>query len=221
MTNGGILRLLDLYCCQGGASAGYHNAGFEVVGVDVSRQPRYPFEFVQADAIEYVLEHGREFDFISASPPCQLYSKTHYIKQENWHPDLLGPTREALEKVGVPWVIENVKGAVPVMRDPLMLCGAYFGLNTYRHRFFETSGWGLPEPEHPIHVRRQTKMGRRRQPDEMGIYVGNFIGVEDAKQDMGVPWMSREGIRECIPPAYSEYIGKAFIEWTANDQSQV
>lgn len=190
---------------------GYHNAGFEVVGVDNAPQPRYPLEFIQADAIEYVYQHGHTFDFIAASPPCQLYSKTQRIMQ-NTHPDLLGPTRYALNEVGVPWVIENVMGAAPKMFDPVLLCGAYFGLNTYRHRLFETGGWELEQPEHQDHDRKQTKMGRRRQPGEMGIYVGNFIGVEDAKEDLGVPWMSREGIRECIPPAYTEFVGKKFLE---------
>ena len=27
-------RLLDLFCCAGGAGMGYHKAGFEVVGVE-------------------------------------------------------------------------------------------------------------------------------------------------------------------------------------------
>lgn len=190
---------------------GYRNAGFEVVGVDIAPQPRYPLKFVQADAIEFIYAHGKEFDFIHASPPCQFYSKTQRIMQ-NDHPDLLGPTREALEEIGVPWVIENVMGAEPYMRNPVLLCGAYFGLNTYRHRLFETGGWELPEPPHPKHVRKQTKMGRRRQPGEMGVYVGNFIGVEGAKEDMGVPWMTRNGIRECIPPVYAEYVGRKFLE---------
>lgn len=204
-------RALDLYCCQGGAGKGYSDAGFEVVGVDKSPQPRYPFEFLQAEAIQFLLTYGHRFDFIHASPPCQLYSKTQRIMQ-NDHPDLLGPTRDALNAVGVPWVIENVMGAGPEMKDPVTLCGASFGLNTYRHRLFEAGGWELPEPEHPEHTRRQTKMGRRRKPEEMGQYVGNFIGVEDAKSDLGVPWMSREGIRECIPPAYAEYVGRAFLD---------
>ncbi|MFF8367876.1 SAM-dependent methyltransferase [Streptomyces lydicus] len=204
-------RLLDLYCCQGGAGKGYQNAGFEVVGVDIAPQPRYPLEFVQGEAIQFLLNYGRQFDFIHASPPCQFYSHTQRIMQ-NDHPDLLGPTRAALEAVGVPWVIENVEGAGPQMQRPVMLCGAYFGLHTYRHRLFEAGGWDLPHPEHAEHVKRQTKMGRRRKPGEMGYYVGNFIGVADAKEDLGVPWMSREGIRECIPPAYAEYVGKAFLE---------
>ncbi|MFB7027153.1 SAM-dependent methyltransferase [Streptomyces sp. NPDC056295] len=182
-----------------------------MVGVDITPQPRYPWEFVQAEAIQFLLTYGHRLDFIHASPPCQRYSKTQRIMQ-NDHPDLLGPTRDALNAVGVPWVIENVMGAEPEMHNPVLLCGAHFGLNTYRHRLFEPGGWELKQPDHPQHVRRQTKMGRRRKPDEMGIYVGNFIGVDDAKEDLGVPWMSREGIRECIPPVYAEYVGTAFLE---------
>ncbi|MGW3913111.1 SAM-dependent methyltransferase [Streptomyces sp. NPDC005070] len=200
-------RLLDLFCCQGGAGKGYDGAGFEVTGVDIAPQPRYPYAFVQVDAIAFVLAHGAEFDFIHASPPCQFHSDCQRI-QGNAHPDLIAPTRAALETTGRPWVIENVGGAMPKLRDPVMLCGPMFHLATYRHRFFETGGgFTLPQPRHPEHAVPQAKMGRPVPPGHYGQFVGNFSGVDHARHVMGVPWMNRDGIRECIPPAYARWIG--------------
>ena len=119
------MRLLDLFCCAGGAGAGYAAAGFEVVGVDIDPQPRYPFEFVQGDALEYVAEHGHKFDVIHASPPCQAFSRTKTL-HTNEHPDLIEPTRAALRATGKPYVIENVVGA-PLL-DPIKLDGRHFAM---------------------------------------------------------------------------------------------
>ncbi|MFZ4160112.1 SAM-dependent methyltransferase [Streptomyces griseoincarnatus] len=200
-------RLLDLFCCQGGAAKGYADAGFDVTGVDIAPQPRYPYRFVQAEAIAYALEHGAGFDFIHASPPCQHDSECQRI-QGNTHPDLIAPTRAALEATGRPWVIENVRGAVPKLHEPVMLCGPMFRLATYRHRFFETGGsFHLTQPAHPAHLVPQAKMGRPVPPGHYGQFVGNFSGVDHARRVMGVPWMNRDGIRECIPPAYTHWIG--------------
>ncbi|MFD3499939.1 class I SAM-dependent methyltransferase [Streptomyces sp. NPDC058678] len=204
-------RLLDLYCKQGGAAKGYADAGFDVTGVDKDPQPRYPYRFVQADAIAFVLDRGTEFDFIHASPPCQHDTDCQRI-QGNDHPDLIAPTRAALETTGNPWVIENVGGAAPKLNDPVMLCGPMFGLETYRHRFFETgAGFRLEQPDHPPHLVPQAKMGRPVPPGYYGQFVGNFSGVPLARRVLGVRWMNRDGIRECIPPAYGEWIGRAFL----------
>lgn len=201
-------KLLDLYCCQGGASMGYRDAGFEVVGVDIDPQPRYPFEFHQADAVEFVREHGHEFDAIHASPPCQAHTRAQKIMKRN-HPDLIEPTRQALITTGRPYVIENVPGA-PLL-DPIELCGAMFGLATYRHRGFEVGGFTLAAPEHPAHTARTTKMGRPARDDEYMHIVGNFSGVERARGVMAMPWANRDGLREAIPPAYTEHIGRAML----------
>jgi DNA (cytosine-5)-methyltransferase 1 len=206
------MRVLDVFCCQGGAGKGYSDAGFDVVGVDLSPQPRYPFTFVQADAVDYISEHGHEFDFIHASPPCQRYSATQRIRN-NEHPDLIGPTREALAATGRPWVIENVMDAAPELRSPIMLCGEMFGLRTYRHRLFEPGGgFSFEPPTHPEHRARTTKMGRPVQPGEYMHVVGNFTGVSEARDIMGMPWANRDGLREAIPPVYAEYVGRAFAE---------
>ena len=115
-------RLLDLFCGAGGAGMGYHRAGFEVVGVDIKPQPRYPFEFHQADALTFVAEYGDRFDAVHASPPCQRFSDLakRNGNADEW-PDLIEPLRPILRMIGRPYVIENVEGAP--LRDPAMLCG--------------------------------------------------------------------------------------------------
>ncbi|WP_443042849.1 SAM-dependent methyltransferase [Streptomyces sp. NBC_00370] len=205
------LRVLDLFSCQGGAGMGYHQAGFDVTGVDLAPQPRYPLRFVQADALGYLREHGAEFDFIHASPPCQRYSRAQKIQGRD-HPDLIAPVRAALEATGRPWVIENVEEAAGELRSPVTLCAAAFGMRTYRHRLFETGGgFSFTPPPHPAHLAPLTKMGRPRAAGHFAHYVGNFSGVPEARADMGVPWMNRDGIRECIPPAYTHWIATAVL----------
>jgi DNA (cytosine-5)-methyltransferase 1 len=206
-------RLLDLFACQGGASAGYAAAGFLPHGVDIDPQPRYPYDFTQADALQFIAERHswirHNFEAVHASPPCQLYSNAQRI-QGREHPDLVGPIRDALNSLGLPWVIENVEGAP--LRDPVTLCGSMFGLRTYRHRLFETGGgFALAQPDHPEHTAPLRKMGRRPQPGDMIHAVGNFSGVETVRADWGVGWMNRDGIREAIPPAYSLAVGRELM----------
>ncbi len=208
-------RLLDLCCCQGGASKGYVDAGFDVVGVDLQPQPRYPFEFHQADVLNvlracdpYPAVIGWRFAAIHASPPCQAHSGTQRIRQNN-HPDLIAEMRDLLEATGLPYVIENVPGAP--LRDPVELCGEMFGLRTYRHRWFETN-WPLTVPLHPQHVAPQAKMGRPPKDGEYMHVVGNFSNVGLGREIMGMPWASRDGLREAIPPAYTEFVGAQLLE---------
>ena len=160
------MRLLDLYCGAGGAAVGYHRAGFdEIVGVDIAPQPRYPFEFVHADALEFLAEHGHDYDAIHASPPCQGYSIMHNLPwlRGRDYPLLILPTIEMLEALGKPYVVENVMGArhgSKTLRKRGLeahglkagwLCGAMFGLPFYRHRLFATN-WLWLAPGHPKHV---------------------------------------------------------------------
>lgn len=132
-------RLLDLFCGAGGCAKGYQRAGFHVTGVDIKPQPRYcGDEFHQADALEYLAAHGREFDAIHASPPCQRYTMAqNAAKNADAHPDLVDPVRDLLLSTRKPWIIENVVGAP--LKNPAVLCGLSFGLKVRRHRLFETS----------------------------------------------------------------------------------
>lgn len=215
--------LLDLFCCQGGASRGYVDAGFDVIGVDIAPQPRYPYDLIVGDAITVLrsLLSGKvdpvvgyaldDIDAIHASPPCQAHTRAQKIRG-NRHVDLVDVTRELLAQTGRPYVIENVPGA-PLF-DAVELCGGMFGLETYRHRLFETN-WPLRVPSHPEHVARTTKMGRRPVDGEYMHIVGNFSGVDRARRVMNMPWASRDGLREAIPPAYTEYIGRQMMAHVA------
>ncbi|MFJ9854297.1 SAM-dependent methyltransferase [Streptomyces sp. NPDC101150] len=207
MTARNQLRVLDLFCCQGGAGMGYHQAGFNVTGIDIAPQPRYPFAFHQADALAYLARHGTDFDLIHASMPCQRYTRCQQI-QSREHPDLIAPVRALLQQTGRPYVIENVPGA-PLL-DPVELCGAMFGLRTYRHRLFETS-FPLARRHHPRHLAPNAKMGRPVREGEFMHIVGNFSNVPLARDIMDMPWATRDGLREAIPPVYTRHIAEQFL----------
>jgi DNA (cytosine-5)-methyltransferase 1 len=222
----GAPRLLDLFCCEGGAARGYQLAGWHVTGVDITDQPRYcGDEFHQGDALRFLTERGHEFDAIHASPPCQAYSDAQVL-QGREHPRLITPTRDLCLVAGVPYVVENVGGARRELRDPVMLCGLMFGLQTDRHRWFESSV-PLAPPAHPVGPRGRsdhsdmpkTKMGRPFVAGELRQYVGNFHGPAAAREDLGVPWMSRDGIRECVPPAYTRLIGEQLLTHIASKRA--
>lgn len=201
-------RLLDLFCCAGGAAMGYHEAGFEVVGVDINPQPRYPFAFIQADCMTLDQRFLQWFDAIHASPPCQRYTQAQRLMKKD-HPDLVLPVERMLKETGLPYIIENVPGA-PLF-PAITLCGSMFPeLRVYRHRLFKGS-FNIYPPAHPPHTAPQVKMGRPVAQGDFIQVVGNFSGVAYAREAMGIDWMTRDELREAIPPAYTRYIGKQLI----------
>lgn len=202
------MRLLDLFCGAGGCAMGYHRAGFtEIVGVDVKPQPRYPFTFVQGDALAYLADHGAEFDAIHASPPCQRFTQAQRLQQRE-HPDLLTPTLAALATIGKPWAVENVVGAP--MPGAVVLCGLSLGVKVKRHRLFAASfpitGTECPSG-HPgewftVFGGGAAKLkwdGRRRAT------------AAEAKRAMGIDWMTREELSQSVPPAYTEFVGRQLL----------
>lgn len=203
----GNMKALDLFCGAGGVSMGLHRAGFDVTGVDIKPQPRYPFGFIQDDAMTFPLEG---FDFIWASPPCQHYTQmlNHGQTNRNTHPDLVAAVRDRLRANGRPYVIENVNGA-PLLAGSVMLCGEMFGLRVMRHRYFEAA-FALLAPTHPAHDKR----GARRKDGDGGHYLrvyGHETGKGEWGEAMGIDWMKSPELAQAIPPAYSEFIGKAFL----------
>jgi DNA (cytosine-5)-methyltransferase 1 len=203
------VRILDLFCGAGGAAMGYHRAfpDAEIVGVDINPQPRYPFTFVQADAMTYPLDG---FDFIHASPPCQAFTayrrKGHGVG--TGYPDLIAATRERLQAAGVPYVIENVPGA-PLLHSR-QLCGSSFGLDVRRHRLFECSfPLFVPRCRHDWQTPRfapATNRTNLRSTVEVGVWR---IPLHVQQAAMGIDWMTLPELSEAIPPAYTDHIGNA------------
>jgi DNA (cytosine-5)-methyltransferase 1 len=204
-------RLLDLFCCEGGAGMGYAQVGWKVTGVDIVPRPRNPHPVIIGDALEYLAEHGHKYDFIHASPPCQGYSHLTPEAHKGNYPKLIHTLREMLADIGKPYVIENVAGARHDLKNPVMLCGSMFGLRTQRHRYFETS-FPLAAPcacdhsEIPLLVTTASKASRAKR-FSLGIPPKT---VKNAPLAYGINWMSCDGLKECIPPAYTRYIAEQF-----------
>jgi len=210
------MRLLDLFCGAGGAAMGYHRAGFEVVGVDHLPQKHYPFPFLLADALEYVREHGHEYDAIHASPPCQAYSALRHLRPEREYPDLVKSTRDLLLASGVPYIIENVPKAP--LRFTITLCGSAFGLRVRRHRRFESSVHHLLGKwcDHKVQGRPidvSGTGGRRltRRPNNHGGNSNKPLNLTQAREAMGIDWMDRYELSQAVPPAYTEFIGRQLM----------
>lgn len=225
------MRVLDLFCAEGGAARGYMDDGFEVVGVDnrPSVGRRYPGAFILGDAIQYARDHGHEYDAIHASPPCQAYSiaTAGAPGARAKHPRLIEATRDALIATGRPYVIENVAGARGELRDPVTLCGTMFGLSAIdtdgtrlelrRHRLFEVSFhvWQMDcrHGKHGDAVGGVYGGGRSDRREAREIRRGGYtpaIAVRAAL--MGIDWMTMHGLSQALPPAYTRYLGAALRE---------
>jgi DNA (cytosine-5)-methyltransferase 1 len=216
-------RLLDLFSGAGGSAVGYHRAGFDVVGVDCRPMPRYPFEFHQADALEYLAAHGHEFEAVHASPPCQRYSRARHTPGSRGrdYPDLLPATLDALRACRLPWVVENVPGAP--LPWGVTLCGTVFGLRLRRHRVF-TASFPLLLPGN----------GCRHRPGDLTVF-GHCVQVtashgtaylassgrthyrplrvssREGGVAMGVDWMTRGELSQALPPVFCEFIGRQLM----------
>jgi DNA (cytosine-5)-methyltransferase 1 len=219
-------RLLDLFCGAGGASMGYYQAGFEVVGVDIEPQKNYPFEFHQADALTFPLEG---FDIVRASPVCKGYTNCN-LSPKDLYPRLIGAVRARFLASGKPYEIENVMGAKHDLNANLLLCASMFGKPMPLHRLFEIGNTDLfIVPPRPCNHKNATigvyghsiwdssiegtrrKDGRRRA-DSVPVAIGH--------RAMSIDWMSKEELAQAIPPYYTEYIGLQFFQYITTVDSE-
>lgn len=228
--------LLDLFCRAGGATVGYQRAGFHVIGVDIEPQSDYPGdEFYKEDALT-VLEEIEIGDrprtwptptLIHASPPCQDGNTATASNRARGivdsHVQLVPPTRALLDKIGLPYVIEQpTSSRADLIRRDLTLCMDMFKGDmpppwVQKHRSFELSGFTVPQPPHVKHT--GYVRGWRHGVVRDGPYVAGYgkgggkATAAELRHAMGIDWMTeRFDLCEAIPPAYSEYIGRAFLK---------
>ncbi|MEY3312133.1 MAG: hypothetical protein RL348_1476 [Bacteroidota bacterium] len=223
------MKLLDLFCCAGGASMGYHQAGFEVTGVDIKDQPNYPFTFIKADVLEILKDKDflNSFDVIHASPPCQGYSKAtkpdsvyvHYSQGKDT-PKLIEPVRDALIATKKYYIIENVAGAKDHLIEPFKLTGYMFGMPIERTRYFECN---FPVTK----LKNITKRGySKKYAEEKGIDYRDMSvtgksrrkgSIDTWREIMGMYWAGRGWeLTEAIPPAYTKYIGEQLLKYESD-----
>jgi DNA (cytosine-5)-methyltransferase 1 len=222
-------RLIDLCCKAGGASAGYHAAGFDVVGVDIEPQPDYPFPFIQADALSVDLSG---YDVVAASPPCQHYSVATPADRRDTHPDLIAPMRARLAAAvaapGGPWayVMENVPGAP--LRDPIVVCGDTLRLGVRRHRLFESNlplvGTGCHHdrtaPAVPVYGTYGQRSRRNAFDVEGDTSPSASPSTQDARDAMGIDWMPWPALTQAIPPAYTFWLGVQLAAHAAGEPAR-
>ena len=210
------MKLLDLYCGVGGASAGYAAAGFEVHGVDLKHGKRYPYIYLRADVLDVLRDDNfiQQFDVIHASPPCQTHSITQHLRNAQGKTtskiDLIPQTRAALIASGKPYIIENVPGS-PLI-NPVQLCGSSFNLKVRRHRLFESNM--------PI---KGTGCNHKAQGRPIGVYGSlndqipnggrTAVNITEARQAMGIDWAIWTELVEAIPPVYTDYLGAQIVSW--------
>jgi hypothetical protein len=232
--------VLDLYCGAGGVARGLKQAGFLVIGVDISPQPNYCGDvFIQSDALTYLKAADlSDYALIWASPPCQAYSVLRHAPGEHRSVDLIAATRELIERARLPYIIENVEGARSRLVAPVTLCGTMFGLETpdgaaelQRHRLFECS---FPVLTPPCQHSGRAVIGvygghfRNRQRPPKGAKNPEHSPDSNFPREhgfaaMGVPLgaMTNEELSESIPPAYANFLAEAFLRWRVETQTQI
>jgi DNA (cytosine-5)-methyltransferase 1 len=250
-------KMLDLYCCEGGSWRGWTDAGFDTLGIDTFEeysQKRYPGASFKGDAIlalvrllageclpfthpDGTVEWLGRADFIAASssPPCQHASAgTRSIRktEASKYPALINPTRWLLQQTGLPYVIENVRGADLI--NPVELCGCMFDLKAVdtdgitlhlqRPRRFE-SNFPITPPrdhDHADHLWVGGSYGGARRDKYEAKYIrkGGYVpSIPVQRELLGIDWMTQKGMYQSLPPAYTHHIGLQLMAYLQDQQA--
>jgi site-specific DNA-cytosine methylase len=193
-------KALDCCCCIGGMSEGLHRAGFEVIGVDIVHHASYRFPLILRDFRRLTYADLSEYDYIHLSPPCQGSSRGSALARSRGriYIDLIPAARRLAVASGLPYTIENVVGS---SLKGIRLYGDMFGLPILRERIFESN----------ISLSNDIP----RVPGKIITVAGSHArGGDNWRRAMGINWKAPDYlVKEAVPPAYGEYIGRQVFEW--------
>ena len=208
------MRLLDMYCCAGGAGVGYARAGFDVTGVDLVRHDRNPHQVIEADCLSLDPAWiAANFDAVHASPKCQGQTrmrpnrKTHVNQIPDTIRLLRRRTLDSGERRGRrTWM----PGYHALRHDVRAWCaGMRIAPASPVHRQFPAPDTRIvPAPEAPSSASMAACAPPIRQawrPWNRDIWEGGHGAA--ASEAMGIDWMTLAEMSEAIPPAYTEFLG--------------
>jgi DNA (cytosine-5)-methyltransferase 1 len=213
--------IIDRFCGEGGAAAGYVAEGFRVWGVD--NNPKLKARYLASGAERFICADANTWEPDEEpaaghwSPPCKDW--TDLVAQSGgdgtgW---MLPHAIERARASGRPYVVENVESArtKPLMDGAVMLCGSMFGLGGWtgpvayrvlkRHRLFLTS---FPVLAPPDACSGAAVIGVYGTGGGGQMTRGYKASLAQARVVMQMPWASRDGVSQAIPPAYTRYLGE-------------
>jgi hypothetical protein len=156
------------------------------------------------------------------------------------HVQFIPEARALSDRIGIPYVLEQPTASRSghIRRDLTLCMDMFKGVLpppwVQKHRSFEIHGFIVPQPVHPAGPVRGGSMagfpkpaghatrvrGYRHGENFTGDYVaaygkgGGKATAEEIAHAMGIDWMTdRFDLCEAIPPAFAEYIGRAFFSW--------
>lgn len=232
--------LLDINCGAGGASHGYHEAGFFIIGFDAETQPNYEYTMAHAiiDTVSSIL------GMLSSNPLVIRSQDEHYSIGRNdiaaihmrvdGSAQSISMARVMLAKTGRPYVIESES---PIKRKKtLILEGKMLGLHPR-----EKDGQFI----HGIKMRRYYESSIEIIPPKRSEYKGTIKGgeyittsfgkkekLDDLRRAIEVEWMNKrpvdrglkgakgnwQDVMHCTPPVYTRFIGEQIMQLYRNNK---
>lgn len=209
--------LIDRFCGEGGAAAGYVRQGFRVWGVDDN--PKLKARYLASGAERFICADANTWEPDEEpaaghwSPPCKDHTDLASQSGGDGTGWMLPASIAAARASGRPYVVENVEGAKRHMDGAIMLCGSMFGLAVggrllKRHRLFLTSAAIMTPPDQ---CSGSLVIGVYGTGGGGQMTRGYKATTAEARQVMQMPWASRDGCSQAIPPAYTAYLGEALM----------